>query len=327
MSPVIDAPTRPHGGALGRSIDRWVESGLITREQGEAIRRAEAARAPEPAVRRRVPLIAEVLGYLGAALAVAAVGSLLGQHWDDRGTAAHIAVTASGVAALWLGGWLLRDTDEPALERLAGALWLLSVGAMGALVAVIGVDVWKPSPEAVATAAGASCFLYAAALWAWRRRAPQLVALAAAGVTLTASAAVFAGASPDGTALAVWVFGLAWFAAAWAGALRPEPAAYVLGALPILIAPWVAAEADAMSFLGLAGAAGLMAVSVKLRETPLLVLGSIGVFGFITEIVARYFADTIGVPLALLLSGVILIGVALVTARLYRLHPRDDEPG
>src|SRR3989304_3770281 len=59
---------------LGGRLLRWVDASLITSEQAEAIRAFEEV----PAEPRRVPLIAEALGYLGAALALAAGAARLG---------------------------------------------------------------------------------------------------------------------------------------------------------------------------------------------------------------------------------------------------------
>ena len=328
MSPVMHASVRPPGADLRDSLDRWVEAGLVTREQAKAISRAEAEPGgPPPRRQRRVPLVAEVLGYLGAVLALAAGAILVGQHWGDLAPAAHIAIAAVVTVALWLGGWILRDADERALERLAAVLWLLSVGAFAWLGAILADDVWKPSPEATAAVVSACTALYAATLWAWRQRSLQLVALAGAGVATAGWVAAFAGVSPEWISLVVWGFGLAWFIGAWRGALRPPTAAYVLGALPILLGPWTAVGvAEPMMFLGLASAAALMAGSVPLRQTPVLFLGAIGMFGFVTAIVIRYFADTIGASAALLLAGLVMIAIALVTARLYRRSPQKGAP-
>jgi len=67
--------------SLGHELDLWVRDGLITASEAEAIRAFEAS--PEagaaavigptlPAPARRVPLVTEVLGYVGAVAVVAA---------------------------------------------------------------------------------------------------------------------------------------------------------------------------------------------------------------------------------------------------------------
>ena len=47
--------------------------------------------------------------------------------------------------------------------------------------------------------------------------------------------------------------------------------------------------------------------------------GTVGLFIYLTWAVIRYFGDTLGVPVALLLVGALFIGLAVVAARLRRL--------
>ncbi|HZD78668.1 MAG TPA: hypothetical protein VE646_01325, partial [Actinomycetota bacterium] len=54
---------------LRRHLEAWVARELISTEEAEAIRAFEVGTAPSP---RRVPLVTEVLAYLGAGLAIAA---------------------------------------------------------------------------------------------------------------------------------------------------------------------------------------------------------------------------------------------------------------
>ena len=69
-----------------------------------------------------------------------------------------------------------------------------------------------------------------------------------------------------------------------------------------------------------------MAASVPLRNVPLLALGALAMFGYVTSVAARYLHDSLGVPSALAITGVLIIGLAVVSARLMREgHP--PEPG
>jgi len=68
--------------------------------------------------------------------------------------------------------------------------------------------------------------------------------------------------------------------------------------------------------LGLVTAGVLLTFSVTLRNTILLGFGAAGIFIFVPQIIFEYFGDTIGVPLALFLTGVVLLGGALLVARL-----------
>ena len=69
-----------------------------------------------------------------------------------------------------------------------------------------------------------------------------------------------------------------------------------------------------------------MAASVPLRNVPLLALGALAMFGYVTSVAARYLHQSLGVPSALAITGVLIIGLAVVSARLMREgHP--PEPG
>ena len=50
----------------------------------------------------------------------------------------------------------------------------------------------------------------------------------------------------------------------------------------------------------------------------MLVLGAIGLFGYLVGAIVYYLEDTVGLPVALLLCGLVLLGVAIGTARLRR---------
>ena len=74
--------------------------------------------------------------------------------------------------------------------------------------------------------------------------------------------------------------------------------------------------------IGIATAAAVMAASVPLRNVPLLALGALAMFGYVTSAAVRYLHQSLGVPAALAITGVLIIGLAVVSARLMRAaHP------
>ena len=72
-----------------------------------------------------------------------------------------------------------------------------------------------------------------------------------------------------------------------------------------------------------------MAASVPLRNTPLLALGALTTFGDLIAVAARYLHQSLGGPLALAITGVLIIGLAVASARLMRAaHPaKPSESG
>ena len=118
-----------------------------------------------------------------------------------------------------------------------------------------------------------------------------------------------------------------WIVAGRIGAMKPPAVALALGAVGVVIAPTFAMVPAGFGLvLGTVGSAALLAASVGLRNTPTLVLGALGLFAYLTGTIVRYLSDTIGVPVALLLSGVVLVGVAVATSRLKRLTGAASPP-
>ena len=183
-------------------LERWETRSLISRKEAEAIRAFERAEAG-PA--RRVPLVTEALGYLGAALAMAAFVALALPRWTDLLPAWRLAILAVVTVLPLAAGWPMRANDEPATQRLAGVLWTLSAAGLagfltellydreGALSQILydqgsETDVVAWAPFAVGVGTG----LYARALQVLRPCAPLQVVVFAATLTGVAGAGIWA---------------------------------------------------------------------------------------------------------------------------------------
>ncbi len=91
----------------------------------------------------------------------------------------------------------------------------------------------------------------------------------------------------------------------------------MIGAVGAVIGPTFAMPPPTVGlWLGVAVSVALIWASVVLRHTGVLALGAVGLFGYLTGTIGYYFADTIGVPFALLLSGVVLVGIAIAVTKL-----------
>ena len=66
--------------------------------------------------------------------------------------------------------------------------------------------------------------------------------------------------------------------------------------------------------VGIASAGALMALSITSRRLPLLGIGGIAAFVYLTSSVVRYFGDTRGVPTALAIVIVTMLGQGLFNA-------------
>lgn len=299
-----EAPPASAGTRASPDLDRWVAAGLLSADQADAIRGFEAtmptttaatvttaattavpaaplpAGAPLPApitplptVRpaRRIPAVAEALGYLGGVLALAGLVLLLARSWSDLGTAGRVAVAGGGSVLLTGAGLAVRGAStDGALARLRGFVWLLAGGAVGVLAAVVldATSAVDAEPLVVAAVAGAVA-LHAAAL-ATRGRAPAQEATALVA-TITAMGAVGAHLGDNGgMGIATGIAGLAALAVGLRGWMPTPWLTAAVGAAGTIVGSLaVASEWEGPGFvLATATALGLMALGLAGRTHP-----------------------------------------------------------
>lgn len=308
-------------------LQTWLDAGLITGEQVESITAFVVRPAKGPP---RVSLLTEALAYIGAVLVLAGGGAALGESWDRFSPSGHVAVFAVAALLSFAGGWAIRRADEPAFQRLMGVLWFLSVGAIAAGVGFLCREVAELSPEVTVPLVGGAVTVYAGALWWTCRRVLQLVALVA-GVHVAVMGAL--GAPPGERsslvyAAAVWAIGAVSMALGWRGRIEPAWALLPIGALDMLVGPAITVQDHGwMYVVAFVTAAALMALSVAGRQLPLLALGALGMLAYATSVVMRYLRDSLGIPVALSLVGLVILVVAVVTARLRVLTVREPPGG
>lgn len=208
---------RDAGGALAAQLVRWRDAGLISAEQVAAITTHEEAAAaearaarpasrpiPPPARPHRIPVVAEALGYLGGALALAGLGLVLSRFWPDWNTGARFGISAVTAALLAIGGYAVRDQAEPALVRLRAVVWLASTGATGLAAGVLVRDGFtEPDASRVALGVALAVAIQSGGLWQGRVEGPlqQLTCLAGGAVVLGTLTAQFAPEGPVGLVL------------------------------------------------------------------------------------------------------------------------------
>jgi hypothetical protein len=311
------------GTDLHGQLARWVAEGLIDAGQATRIEEAEAGtqqhRAPATAP-RRVPLVVEALGYLGGVLAVVAAFIAVGQLWPDIPTSAQLAFAAAAAAALGIAAAVLVTGDDPAFGRLRSVLWTLSTASLAAFTGVLASEVGGFDPNGTTLTLSAAAGVYAGVLW-WRTRAPLL------HVTTFAYAAVLTGAAiaTAGPGLGVWAVGLGvwclsalWGAAAFRGYFVPRDVGYVVAAAGLLAGAQLTMGAATGHMLALATVAGLLAAGVALRRVWVLALGALGVLTVVPRTVTRYLPQGLAAPLAVLIVGLVLLGLALWLAKTRR---------
>lgn len=316
---------------LDSDLRRWVAGGLVSAEQAAAIEAWEASfeAPPVPARPRRIPAVAEALGYLGGVLAVTGLVLVVGRYWPDMATAGRLALSAAGALVPLVAGALVRpdgDLGDVALERLRGFLWLASAAAAAVFAGVLAADaLGADSGETIALAVSAAVALHSGLLWRWRERPlQQLACLGSLAVVAGATVSEFSG---SGSGLAVWAVGAGFL---YAGLRRRTPLPLVtegVGALAVVVGAFMSASdwpgpgllfavATAVGLLALATVPGLAPTRADQVE-----IGALGGLCLLQAVPGTlgYFAGDAGVitGLATWVAGGVLLAAG--TLRLVRL--------
>lgn len=296
---------------LPKRLERWVDEELISRAEAEAIIRFETRGEVRP---HRISLVTEAIGYVGAALLLAAGLTLASRFWEDAEALAKITILTFLTILLIGLGWALRASPEPAVGRLSGVLWVMGTVTTAGLVAVIAADIVDGEGRIPALASTLAATAVAIPLYAARKKTLQHLAMFAAGLAVLVAASVDSdGAGAQG--VAIWVYSFAWLAAGWRDVLPPQRAAFVAGAFGTLMgAQTLADESDAGLWLGLVTAVVLLAGSVLGRDRALLGFGVVGLFIFLLRTIQEYFGGG-GMVAGLAIAGIAVLVVALVIAR------------
>ena len=302
--------------------ERWVDQGLVTPDQVEAIRAYEQTET-RTEVGPRFTLMAELAVYLGSVVALMSGAMIVGRSWESLTLAARVgiglAIAALGFAA---GTRLIRLDDETRTRRLASFMWLIGTGgaALAAGTLADRADFQDPGWNLVII--GVPVLVLGGALWRNLDRPLQVLTTAiGAGLVLGGTGALLS-IPPWIGGILVWSAGVAIATAAVTQRLRPE--LYVLGIAAITAMIGALMLTDVSEVLGAAAAtataAGIVAVALARRRTPILV---IGVLAFLQSLQGLLMTTLNGAVAAL---GVSVAGIAVVVVVLVRSTRRSAPP-
>lgn len=301
-------------------VSVWVAEGIISEEQAQRIRAREglalgALAAPGRA--SKMPLVIEALGYLGGAIVVVATMMIGGRYWSDLGDVARLGLLGGAALLLLAGGWLLPASLGDLGSRLRSVVWLVSTGAVVGFLAVWGSQVADLHGSDLALVITGGAAAYAVVLFVARPAFLQQAAMMGLlGGTLTALLAKVVGGD-SWPAVGVWAAGVAWFALAEMGVLRPTGMARAAGAALAVIGAMVSsfAGADPAIAFSLVTVASVVVLAVVLSDLVLLAIGSLGAIQAIITAANQWFPDSVVGAVALLVAGGGLVGTAIWIAR------------
>jgi hypothetical protein len=325
-------------------IEEWVMEGLISPQQADLLRQKEREIKHIPQARR--VNVNEIVVYLGSLIIFLALALLVGLNWDALGSTARILSVVVPTVCLLALGWWLRGSTSGRLQRGAQAVWLggcLTSGlAFGVTLYELGiVDCSKLQEMGPAHPLFITSFLLATCVSGFAflllTTATQSIVFhlcgSAALLTLVGwldyklvyissfhQNLLFLGL---GLATAgLWLALSEWLLTRERKDLilvsRGFGALTVLGFTVVLAMQgyallWQEAVMAAIAFLA---DVFLIAASVKRQSQIFLYSGAAGLLVLITYLCVEYFADRIGMPIALLIIGALFIGLGLGTRQL-----------
>jgi len=315
--------------ALQERLAVWRRAGVLTAADVDRIRAFEAGTTappppPGPADADRRGRLAEVVGYVGAAFTLGAIGLLLAETWPDLSVWARVALAGLLTLTALAAGGLLRGRRGPAVGRLVGVLWTVGVVGVAWTAGIVAADVLAvPLRWMVPTVAGSAAVVAAVLLAVGRHVPVQLATFVALGGAVAGTLFALAPLEPGALAVGTLVTGgsAAWGLAGAGGWLGPRRSAETVGAAFLLIGTLVLTGTGwprSALALGVLLALVVVGLSVPGSRIHLLYVGAVGLFVTVPQLVFALFSDTLGAPATLLTVGLLLILMAVAVGRLRR---------
>jgi hypothetical protein len=294
----------------------------------------EGAAIPAAQVAERSGRYSRVLSFVGGGVTFIGIVAFIAQVWDRLGAVMHVVVTlGSGLAAYAAGVLLSRHGRLGA----AGPAFFLIAALVLPIGLAVALDEGGLDPERLGLQSLMALALLVVFLVAYRLfRASSLLVYAIAYATwaLFAITGFLAGSDPRfagreffeyrtlAVGLAFMVLGWAFSATEREGLSGPL---YAVGSVAFLgsalaLTGWKPSQNVfwELAFPGLVF--GVLYLSVHLRSKALLTFGSLFLGAFLAKITGEYFSDSMGWPLALIVLGLLLMGVGYLAFRLGRTY-------
>lgn len=301
------APVTPEGLAT-----RWRAAALISADQEQAILEYERANAPAPAEPvSHAPVVAEVLGYVGAILAAIGIAIVVARVDLSLQTGALLALALG--ALLIAAGFAVPEAAGGPWWRFHQVLWALGLAGLTIAAGIQVGGVGGRSGPAVALACGTVATIVGGLLYARRDRPAQSLLWFAGLVTAAIGGSLLIVGGGVLTAGVLLVLGAAWFAAAWRELLPPRTIAVALGTL-LLGAAAMPAGFTWDPFIGFGVAsvitAGLVLVGYRTRRNDVLLPALAA-----TTVVFTGSLSTAEDPWQFWLAAVVLLGIGAAAIR------------
>lgn len=308
----------------GLSVDDVVGAMAGANVEPPAASQADT-RAPAAASEKLPALkVTEVFAYIGAIIVVIGLTVLVAQNWESFGVATRLMLTL-GVGGVFYGTATYLMTTQQ-LERVANAFHIIGAYALAMGVGVVlYTNNLTGNRLAWVIAAATLALLYGVSDYVFKRIVFSFFATMFATLLYWAAIALCAENWVFGMrgliAYAAMVIGGAYIGLlyAWRGTRRAplKDALAAFGTLYILGGAYTLTYGDApVDYMWLMLFPGILALalygSTQLHSNSMFVFTVLWMVAYIFTVTARFFAQTTGWPIALMVAGLALIGVGYV---------------
>jgi len=340
---MLRAGVTPLSQDLKRQLARWQSAGLIDGRQAQAIADFEAMH-PHPALAERGRgdvgigeesregsiTATEVITYAGALVTLAGLGTLLGTQYRQLGTLGRLAIPGLVAITALLVARVLPG-ERARARRAQTSLVTLAIAAIAFFTGQLQSELLGGPDASIPPETGYRILLVSAlvagvlaAVLLMRLRSGLLAAALSVSLLVATIAFILLLQVGHGWAVeAVFlVTGAILIAAAEYG--RRQQVVWATEVLALagpsmaIITAFITAQ-DGNLPLEIFG--GLLAgvafgASVYRGSAGYAFAGGIGLFAFVLDIEFRYFQSSLGFAVSLVISGLVLLGIALLLARL-----------
>jgi len=298
---------------------------MLARQHGLSSSEVAAALGAAPggaAAGRTRAIVVRVLGFLGGTFIFAGIGVFIAVQWSGMNSPARVVVTlGSGIAAFALAVLAYRDEhyDKAAAPLLLVASALEPLGMMVAFQEFGSGGDWR---IAALVTSGAMTAQMGAIVHLFRRSTPLFMVLVFASLFWVTTLDLV---DADGKTIALVMGGSLLLAAAGIGRSRHAeitPPWYFIGAASFLYGFFDLVEHTVFELAFIAAAAAFVYASVALRSRTLLFVATLAILAYTGWFTRQYFADSIGWPLALIVFGLLMIGLSALAFRIDRDYLR-----